>query len=1482
MGRYQAYRGNSENKLFYIIDNLIGGVNTEFSDDTSNDNEFKSILNFSIDKKGALHKRKGFGRLNAISEIFNLFENVPTIKNKSEDYPNPELENDNVVYAKLLLNDNNCFRSLSAFTGEKAYREYQKLYGTQNNKWKLLIITTNKNTGLSNSWILSCELPELNYDEHGEPTDEDTIVTSSTKSNLSVLFNWDRNLLNIETIEYYNKIYFTSNDKGLVCFDRSNDSFSYYGSSIGSTNNAYKPSPLEIRKVGFNVLGDTPLTWIDNQSISTDSIQGIYITTTNGIPLTYIPSGEAFRLNILYTGTDNGFEVTFKEGETERSATVTANSTLSTSGLKVYDVMFSTQPTSNVEIKIKKTNSNIQDYYDYYDIKVIDKETKAVTNLNIGDYGIVEMFSRAVYYKADTIWFSEINNYNYIPNYNYVTLPIEPTDKITKIIYFRNAYIIFTKQRIYKMVGSFGDADFEIIPVNMSIGCHAPNTIVPIENVLYFASTRGLYELVNSAAYAPKDVSYENIKELDTKIKSITSDVTLYVEDLSDPSIKYSGITERAYALRYKDKYMLFFNTFNEKGDMAGVKNIDALTYQYDLRAFCEIRFPVKPTFMFMVDNYIETLCTVPQREEYTDSETVIEFDFEEQTASGNKFTDLSGKGHDADIVGSVKLNPGAGIKTSEEFNLKLSDINNNIDIVNNGLDIDIDCNIESADGGTIFDIRQTQQVAAAKVENFTIDTGWSNGYKGQLAITLTPNALNGTAKIDWVFNWSRDNTSRNASQNGSFKLVDKSNNAQLINTTFSFNFGSATTVSPKSGTFNITYDENRNYSKTWELTCSSQYPVSGSSTSWDNGGAVSFDKTSYPNTSGNFFQKSYGIRLYGTAEIIGNSACRVRVYPVVHLKKQASLYVSSRALYVWINGTQYNFTIPSISNSGSSAYNKAPSGTQYCEQIIYYDQDPGPTISLDARYHIDATISGTHRENVDIPAFNITLPKSKSYTTYYTNWYSFSVNGNKLINPSRLVKPSYRYFKMTTIDENEHKINIGIDNELMSTTLSFENNNLSVEGRHEWLYRMYIENNLLNVKLYQDNAIFGETTLDKNYLVNGNRDNNNIFTNLDGYIYKIDITSNNNLIMKYDFDEGTGSTLTNKYKNTKDAILSGTYTWQLNKGLKFDGSNGYLSIPFISKNISFTNGFYVEFENMSDDVLRACKMFDFAIGFNTGDGETSKSSINGGTLKDVNTVVFSTTSLNKKSYKISKEGTDLSQRHKWKFNIVNNGVDYDTYIYLDGEIVAQNKNTFGGISNVDRYSNFIGKSNNINDELFKGMLYNFKVVINKSALPSVVYENAMFEYDTMYSDFGEAMDIELETKGVNLQYPMHQKKLKNLFVKGLGGYSYSEFILEVYADGHLVNDPKKYICYVDNVTHQIVYDYTEENVLSFNEQQSILGNIRLDYTRLGNTEYETRKIILPSSKCKNIEVKIYGKSDDALSIESLGFLFKLGKVKQG
>ena len=116
--------------------------------------------------------------------------------------------------------------------------------------------------------------------------------------------------MNLETIEFYDKIYFTGNNKCLVTFDRSvnitsnellSSAFTYSGSSDALiTNSAHIPSGLEIRHIGFNVLCNDPMHSINTQGITTDSIQGVYVCTSDNIPLLSLPLGQKFLLNIMY------------------------------------------------------------------------------------------------------------------------------------------------------------------------------------------------------------------------------------------------------------------------------------------------------------------------------------------------------------------------------------------------------------------------------------------------------------------------------------------------------------------------------------------------------------------------------------------------------------------------------------------------------------------------------------------------------------------------------------------------------------------------------------------------------------------------------------------------------------------------------------------------------------------------------------------------------------------------------------------------------------------------------------------------------------------------------------------------------------------------------------------------------------------------------------------------------------------------------
>ena len=1465
MGKYQTYRGNSENKLFYIIDQLVGGINTDFSDDSSPDNEFKSIVNFTMDKRGSLYKRMGFGKLTAVSQIFAKFQDTPEVKNKTEAYPNPEDYNDNIVYIKILQNDNNCFRNLSAFTGEKAYRKYQELYGNQNNSFKILILTTNKESNKSKSWLYTCTLPPLEYDEHGDPTETETIVLTESVNELPVVFKWDRTLTNIDTIEFFDKIYFTNNDKGLVCFDRQTDSFSYYGAGIGQEDNkAYKPSPMEIRKVGFNVLGDNPLTWVDYQGLTTDSIQGIYLTTTDDKPTTVIPNTGSFKLNILYTGTDNGFTITFKEGENERSADIVVDTEHSTTGLKIYNVKFTTVPTSNVEIKIEKTDANINPYYDYYDVSAIDQEIKAVEHLNIGEYEMLEMYNRAVYFKDDTIWFSELNNFHYVPNYNYVSLPIEPTDKITKIIFFRNVYVIFTKFRIYKMANAFGDADFQVIPLNLSIGCHAPHTIVPIENVLYFASTRGIYQLISSAAYgnSSNSITFENVKEVDTKVKSLTSNVTMYLGEIDDPAVRYSGISEHSYAIRYKDKYMLFFNTAYEQGDIAALNNLDVLVYNYDMKAFTEIRFTEKPTFIFMLDGAIESYSTVPQKEEYSVEETLLEYDFGD-TENGI-VEDQSGNGYDAKTVGSMIIRPGIGVTLDGDNNyIKTSVINSNFNL-KDGFKVLTDANItDFSEEAFLYNLKQAIATGQATNQSFTISTNWSHGYKAELICNTAPDNVNRTVTVYYTLRYYRENTSINAVQSGKFSLIDTTTNITLIpETSFNYNLGSSLYRDITTGSFVINQGDTQ-YSHNWKLDVSSYYPTY--TTRREKGPNISFDETK----SGQF--SGFGIRIAGWAEAT-DTGCILHYTPYAHLDAGSALYIGERPLTAYVNGTQHNHTTPSISDGGGSA-NDYSAGEQ-TQDISYNGQ---PQISIDATWYVRSTINGYYRETVEIDPLNITLPLSKDISV--TNWNAFSISGTYNVVLEQMLNLSYKNIALQI--NNEHSLKVICNSEYEEYSIDVTNNDVSILGEHK-INVMYTKNNdNYTITIFIDGSIFGQVEVPEDTIVNSNRDNSIIGLGIIGDINDFQIILNNNTkVLVYDFDAGKGTVILDKSGNNLTGNLIGNVDWVVEDGIKLDGKTCYVSLPILSSNIPFSNGYSIEFECKFSNINQISKIIDLANDYNTGSLGDLKCSINCGKIDKTNTLVFESYGISKKKTNISSSNINLLEKHKWKYDVIDNGKNYVLTLYCDEITVATDNFNYGGISNVTRRSNFIGKSNRPGDDLFSGILYNLKITINKSPNPAPIYENDIFEYDTTYDEFGKDMEIELETKGINLQYPIHNKKLKNIFVKGLGGYAYKEFFCELYADGHLINDPYTYNYSIDDTTGQVIYDYTENKELSFDEKISLLGNMRLDRTKLGESSYQTKKLIIPC-KGKNFSLKIYGMSSDYLSIESFGFVCKLGKVKE-
>lgn len=576
MGVSQIYRGNPEAKEAFLTAGFTGGMNITTADDLLPTSVMRQLVNFDCDVRGELSARKGYGKVNALTELLfpaGVYRNAGMA-------PLADLSTTKEVYFTLLTNMNNVWHDLAENPSIAAYLETHP--STNQIRYLRLRSTVSTHAVSWEDITLTIANPVVAVINTGE-------LTFANFSSEAFLTNW-------EVIDKYGKIYFTNNDKGLLIFDSASappaDPWTYVGAFTGKTNSAYKPNGIEARKVGFNVLGTTPLSWLDTQNILTESIQGVFLTTTDRKPLQVIPSGTKFQINIMCTGTENDFTIELNENGEPLEIKATINATYSSSALRVYDIELVTQPSAEVELVISYTDEAIlvEPYYDYYYTGQVPGDAKAVVQLNVGDYKMVEMYDRLVYYKGNVLWFSEIARYDYIPNYNFIILPIDSTDEITRVIFYRTSYIIFTKRRIYKISGDFESSDLSLDLVNANIGCIAPRTPMVVSNLMLFVSTQGLRALKTDTFRE----NLENVVEFDEGI---------------NPLLQCNNYSE---ALYYKDQYYLIFNNFGLEGEVSVNYRLfdipNALRYYYKMGAFVSDQYSDHPDFLFMENGRLYTL----------------------------------------------------------------------------------------------------------------------------------------------------------------------------------------------------------------------------------------------------------------------------------------------------------------------------------------------------------------------------------------------------------------------------------------------------------------------------------------------------------------------------------------------------------------------------------------------------------------------------------------------------------------------------------------------------------------------------------------------------------------------------------------------------------------------------------------------------------------------------------------------------------
>lgn len=167
---------------------------------------------------------------------------------------------------------------------------------------------------------------------------------------------------------------------------------------------------------------------------------------------------------------------------------------------------------------------------------------------------------------SDSYSMLDDKSFSYFPNFNYIILNLDAKDSIQTINYFRGSYLIFTKQKIFRMSGTFADGasfnnnnSLEIVMINDTIGCISPNSVRSINNTLIFLSRDGLYTVKQN--YYQDGI--ENLEKIDRQVSSLIPlgfnyESILYNEQymlfVKDSDGKYIKTVKQYYNMQYATK----------------------------------------------------------------------------------------------------------------------------------------------------------------------------------------------------------------------------------------------------------------------------------------------------------------------------------------------------------------------------------------------------------------------------------------------------------------------------------------------------------------------------------------------------------------------------------------------------------------------------------------------------------------------------------------------------------------------------------------------------------------------------------------------------------------------------------------------------------------------------------------------------------------------------------------------------------------
>lgn len=607
----QSLRGNYE-KIYEIVNSFNRGYNTSVADDILNESYFRNLNNFLPSEEGNITKRPGINKiglykffeeldtnlqahdvalvvsgstndtsvndstLRNINYLFrNLFQMSPIIGNRNEKIEGVSYNvSENFVPEKLanftIFDDNNILDEIPHFynllDNDDAYKKAVSL------DFNIIFIGSYKETYTKNGEVIDLLDTRatriikvhiaFSYDE-----DSGNAITIHYEIRQPLRNNKDERLAYryegddiIELAIYADKYYYMNSYDAIVKIEREvHSDTTPIADSIeeiyADSSSIYKPTAIEVKNIGFNILSSKPMEFIDSQG-SANSIRGIFYTY-NDQPTQIVPYNKEFKIHILSSGTGENQVPEYRpnNGEIDEEKNPYTKLQGSYNSDKSIFTCTGLNESDSIELRITKGTGGTADKFLAYftmgsvvqsDIGKIEDIVKLILSSR---YCKVINSQLVLFGNHGYMFFSDFDNFDYFPNYYYIYVAETENEEVVSVNYFRQYYAIFTNKRIKRMSGAFGSDNFGVYPLNDYIGCINPRSIKQVQNYLYFLSYNGLYIL--KQGYVGEGT--ENVEQIDLPI---------YRSYITENMLK--GITFQNYYALFSEKEAIYYNYTND------------------------------------------------------------------------------------------------------------------------------------------------------------------------------------------------------------------------------------------------------------------------------------------------------------------------------------------------------------------------------------------------------------------------------------------------------------------------------------------------------------------------------------------------------------------------------------------------------------------------------------------------------------------------------------------------------------------------------------------------------------------------------------------------------------------------------------------------------------------------------------------------------------------------------------------------------